>query len=102
LDIAGVVVTDRNAARGTVRFYDAARGLAALDRDRLYAEFWIHRDDPIEEDRHRALKCAEVLVPDALESRFVVGAYVANQVALQAFQQLRTGLPVRTRGDMFF
>ncbi len=102
LDMDGVILTDRNAARRAVRFYDVATGLAALDRDRLYAEFWLHRDDPIEEDRHKALKCAEVLVPDCLESRFVIGAYVANQVALLAFQRLNTGLPVSTRGSMFF
>ena len=102
LDIVGVIVTDRNAARGAVRFYDVGTGLVALDRDRLYAEFWLHRNDRIEEDRHKALKCAEVLVPDALEAHFVIGAYVANQTAFSAFQQLDTGLPVRTRSDMFF
>ncbi|MCA1600400.1 MAG: DUF4433 domain-containing protein [Acidobacteria bacterium] len=45
---------------------------------------------------------AEVLIPDLAEARFVLGAYVANQTALAAFQSLGTGLPVRIRGDMFF
>jgi hypothetical protein len=102
LDLDGVIVTDRNAARRAVRFYDVATGLAALDREKLYAEFWLHRDDPIEEDRHKALKCAEVLAPDRLEARFVIGAYIANRTALKVFQQLKTGLPARTRGGMFF
>ena len=102
LDFDGVIVTDRNAARRAVRFYGVATGLAALDRDRLFAEFWLHRDDPIEEDRHKALKCAEVLVPDRLEARFVIGAYVASRTALKMFQQLKTGLPARTQGGRFF
>lgn len=102
LDIDGVIVTDRNAARRAVRFYNMVAGLAALDRDKLYARVWLHLNDPIEEDRHRALKCAEVLVPERLDARFVIGAYVANRAALKVFQQLKTGLPVRTRGGMFF
>jgi len=102
LDIDGVIVTDRNAARRAVRYYDVATGLATLDRDKLFAEFWLHRDDPIEEDRHKALKCAEVLVPDRLEARFVIEAYVANRTALEILQQLKTHLPVRTRSDIFF
>jgi len=51
---------------------------------------------------HKSEKMAEVLVPDRAEARSVLGAYVANQTALAAFQALGTGLPVRIRGDMFF
>jgi hypothetical protein len=51
---------------------------------------------------HKSENCAEVLVPDRVEARFVVGAYVANQVASMAFQSLGTGLPVSIRGDMYF
>jgi len=55
-----------------------------------------------DEMSHKSEKCAEVLVPDRAEARFVMGAYVANQTVLAAFQVLETGLPVRIRGDMFF
>ena len=48
LDLSGAIVTDMNAACDAVRFYDLAAGLAVLDRERLYARFWLHQDDPIE------------------------------------------------------
>jgi len=40
-------------------------------------------------------------VPDRIDSEAIVGAYVANQVALASFQALNTGLRVEIRG-MFF
>ena len=51
---------------------------------------------------HKSEKCAEVLVPYRVEVQLIVGAYVANQAAQPALQQLNTGLPVQIRGDIFF
>jgi hypothetical protein len=102
LDLPGVIVTDRNAASGWVSFSPAGEGLEAIDRDRLFARSWKHSEDMYDEMSHKSEKCAEVLVPDRAEARFVMGAYVANQTALAAFQALGTGLPVSIRGDMFF
>lgn len=102
LDLPGVIVTDRNAASSWVSFMTVHEGLAAIDRHRLFARSWKHPDDMYDEMNHKSEKCAEILVPDRVEARFVLGAYVANQTALAVFQVLGTGLPVRIRGDMFF
>ncbi len=102
LDLPGVIVTDRNAASSWVSFMTVPEGLAAIDRDRLFARSWKHPEDMYDEMNHKSEKCAEILVPDRVEARFVVGAYVANQNASTALQALGTGLPVRIRGDMFF
>jgi len=102
LDLPGVIVADRNAASDWVRFGSVAAGLAAIDRERVFARFWLHRDDPYNEMSHKSEKCAEVLVPDRVEARFITGACVANQIALSAFQRLSSGLPVHARSDMFF
>lgn len=102
LDLPGVIVTDMNAARGAVRFYDVEAGLAALDPDRLYAVFWLHPESLIEEDRHKALKCAEVLVPDRVAPDLIRGAYVANHVGRSTLQALGLSLPVTINSAMFF
>lgn len=102
LDVLGVIVTDRNAASGWAGFRPAATGLAILSRERIFARYWTHPGDPYEEMSHKSEKCAEVLVPDSVEAGMIVGAYVANQTALLAFQQLNTELPARIRSDMFF
>lgn len=102
LDLPGVIVTDRNAASGWVSFLPADEGLEAINRDRLFARSWKHPEDMYDEMSHKSEKCAEVLVPDRVDARFVLGSYVANQTALAAFQALETVLPARIRGDMFF
>ncbi len=102
LDVSGVIVADRNAASDYVRFYPAADGVRALDKEMVFARFWINATDPFDEMKRKSVKCAEVLVPDKLESRFVIGAYVANEQALRAFQALNTQLPVTVNSGMFF
>ena len=102
MDQAGVIVTDRNAASGWVGFRPMADGLSVISRERVFARYWTHRDDPYEEMSHKSEKCAEVLVPDRVDVRFIAGAYVANQAALAEFERQNFQLPVRVRGDMFF
>ena len=101
LDLTGVIVTDRNAATDLVRFRPMPEGLEHLDSARLFARYWTHQDDLYDQARHKAEKCAEVLVPDRVDTESIIGAYVANQIALASFQVLNTGLPVNIRG-MFF
>jgi hypothetical protein len=102
LDVSGVIVADRNAASGYVRFYPAADGIRALDREMVYARFWINAADPFDEMIRKSVKCAEALVPDKLEPQFVIGAHVANERALGAFQALNIPLPVAINNGMFF
>ena len=101
LDLPGVIVTDRNAASDWVSFRSAPDGLELIDVERLRAKYWTH-SDPYDQMSHKSEKCAEVLVPERVEGRFVIGVYVANQTALASFEKLNTGLPVQIRGDIFF
>jgi hypothetical protein len=102
LDAAGIIVADRNAASNWVGFWPVRDGLARINRERLFARYWTHQDDPYDQMSHKSEKCAEVLVPDRVEPQFVIGAYVANQTALASIQALNTGLRVQIHGDMFF
>lgn len=80
LDIDGIIISDMNASRYWARFEPVVKGLELLDKDEVFAEFWLH-DDRIEQDRHRGVKCAEVLVPDLIQPDYIFGAYVANSTA---------------------
>lgn len=102
LDLRGVIVTDRNAANDFVIFMPAMEGVRYLDRSRVFAVFWTHRDDPHEERKHKSEKCAEVLVSRHVESRYIIGAYVANPAALARFRKLGLNLPVTIKADIFF
>jgi hypothetical protein len=102
LDIPGVIVANRNAASNWTSFWPVTDGLIVISRDRVFARYWLQPDDPYDEMSHKSEKCAEVLVLERVGVQFIVGAYVANQVALQEFQRLNSQLPVSIRGDMFF
>lgn len=102
LDLPEVIISDCNASCDKVRFYPVADGLRALDKNRIFAHSWIHRDDYMEQLRHGSEKCAEVLVPDSIDPSYISGAMVANQKALTTFQKLNIPLTVCIRRDIFF
>jgi hypothetical protein len=102
MDQADVIVTDRNAAADLVRFWPLDDGLAVVTRERVFARYWTHPDDFYEERRHKAEKCAEVLVPDRVDPQLIGGVYVANQIALAEVQRVKSELSVQVRSDMFF
>lgn len=102
LDLPNVVITDQNAASGYVRFAPAPIGLQIVDQELVFAEYWTHRDNPIEEMRHRSAKCAEVLVPDCVDPHFILGAYVSCDAARAAIEALGLDLPVTIDSHLFF
>ena len=99
LDLPGVIISDRNAASNYVRFSSMKEGLERLDRERIFAQYWTHLYD---EMSHKSEKCAEVLVPNLVEPRYIVSANVANETALESFIKLRLDLTVCIKNDIFF
>lgn len=102
IDLPDVIISDQNASSDYARFYPVSMGLAAIDKDRLFARYWTHRDNQYEEWAHKSVKCAEVLVPNKVEPRYILGIYVANQTALNAIKKLETDLTVCIKSDIFF
>lgn len=100
LSLDGVIVTDQNASRDCW-FKPVSEGLPLLKHSEVFAEFWINRDDFMEEYRLKGVKCAEVLVPRCVHHFSIFGAYVANTTALNNFRQVST-LPVEIKGSIFF
>ena len=86
LDMADCIVSDRNAAASLAKFYPAGDGLSQLDFDLIFSQYWTH-DDPYEQSNHRAIKCAEILVPHQIPYSYVVGAYVVSESAEQMLRQ---------------
>jgi len=102
LDLQGVIIADQNASSEYVRFYPVTQGLAAINKERLFAKYWTHAENIYEEWAHKSVKCAEVLVPDEVEPRYILVAYVANQAAFAAFKKLKIELNVSIKSDIFF
>lgn len=94
LDLDGVVIADRNASTDLVRFAPSPGGLGNIIKDLVFAQYWNH-DDPMAKQRHGAIVCAEVLVPDSVAPEYIEGAYVScaasaatlrNEVADDSFE----------------
>lgn len=100
--LPGVIIADQNASSKYVRFYPVTEGLAAIDKDKLFAKYWTHPENQYEEWAHKSIKCAEVLVLNKIEPKYVMDAYVANQVALETFAKLTIQLTVCIKNDIFF
>jgi hypothetical protein len=102
LDLPEVVIVDRNAAAETRRFAEAPSGLAMIDSDEVFARYWTHPGDPIAQQSHRQRMCAEVLVPDRIDPRHVVGAYVSCERAQRLLLEFAPGLVANLNADLFF
>ena len=101
LRVDGTVITDQNSASDYVRFL-APSQWKLLDFDDIFAMDWRHPDDPIAYWRHKARKCAEVLVPQRVEPRFMNGAYVVDKSAAGGLTNSGFALPVTVDPVLFF
>jgi hypothetical protein len=101
LEVDGAVITDQNAASDYVRFLHPSQW-KLLAFDDIYAMDWRHPNDPIAFWRHKARKCAEVLVPHRIEPRFLIGAYVADSATATRVVNLGFRLPVVVNSMLFF
>jgi hypothetical protein len=68
----------------------------------VFADDWRHPGNPAAYYRHRSVKCAEVLVPDAVSPDYVLGAYVSGPRAKQLLTERTPGLTVAISAHMFF
>jgi len=98
----GVVLTSANAARDLVQFMSLSEAMARLNIDRIYAQYWVHDDDPIDTWMHKGEKCAEVLIPHKVDPPFIIGAYVPDSRTRDALLQLGFDKDISVRPDKFF
>ena len=102
LDLPGVVITDGNAVSDKyTRFSSSPSGLLQIDKDLVFAESW-NDSDQIEKWRKSRAKCAEVLVPDKVETRFILGLYVPNIDMKKHLAETTGSYSVDTDAHLFF
>ncbi len=102
MDLQGCVLTDRNAAAELVRFFDPINGIDTIDFDKIYARYWKHPDDGHEEINHKAIKCAEILIPHHVPYEYITSACVFNDDAKKELLQYGFSKTVQVKPDCFF
>lgn len=100
IDLPDVVITDRNAACDFALFSSAPNGLKDVDTERVFARYWTHPGDFVAEKEHKAVKCAEVLVPDRVEAKYITGVYCSCDTSAGLVRE--AGLKVSLLPDLFF
>ncbi|MGV1008085.1 MAG: DUF4433 domain-containing protein [Dermatophilaceae bacterium] len=101
LDAPNAVIADGNAASSGTRFMPAPGGLQELDASRVYAEFWTDPDLWTYYEKKRE-RCAELLVPNVVESTYVIGAYVCAAAAVVQCQRAMAQARVEVKPHVFF
>jgi hypothetical protein len=101
IDLPNVVITDQNAASDYACFAGAPDGLKVVDTAKTFADDWRHPNQ-IEYWQRKAAKCAEILVPDRVDPRFIRKAYVSCDQARQVVDSLNTDLKVVVNRHLFF
>lgn len=102
LDLPGVVITDRNAAKSWHRAeYAIHGGIDIVDRATTYATRWDHAD-PYEYERCKTATQAEVLVPDRVPPEYVRGAYLPSRRACATLHDAFPDLRMRPWPHLYF
>lgn len=77
LDIPGTVISDGNAASGITLFSPSPSGIEGLSENLVFAVSW-NSSDPWDKIERKRVRCAEVLVPNAIPPSFLEGCYAAH------------------------
>ena len=102
LDIEGAIVTDMNAAKRMRRFAAAPDGLVHVNREMVFAQDWRHPNNPIAYERHKAIKCAELLIPDKVPPEHIMGAYVSCEEVEAVVKNVAPQFSITINGHVFF
>ena len=76
-------------------------GLEIVDRALTFADDWTD-PDRIQYFRKKSAKCAEILVPNCVDTRYLLGAYVCNEEVCQRLQADTEALRVEVNSHLFF
>ncbi len=102
LELPDVILTDMNAASNWASFHNSPQDLEKLDGNAIFAHSWTGHQDNCAYWRHKSQKCAEVLVPDRVESRYIFGAIVYNSSVKDKLTQLGFKMPIHISPEIFF
>lgn len=103
LCLPNIVIADGNASSDYVRFYPSSEGIEKLDFNLVFAKYWKYdNDDEITQNKKKLAKCAEVLIPERVEPKCIIGAYVYSETALKKINCHNIKLNVIINKELFF
>jgi hypothetical protein len=105
LEEAGVIITDGNASSDYTRFEPSPSGLNMIDSSYVFTKYWTS-DDYFEGLQCKRKICAEVLVPNKIDSHFICGILVSCENSKEQVKEIlgidRLSELVTIKADLFF
>lgn len=101
LYLEGCILSDRNAATDLARFYTPEEGLNSIDFSLVFARSWTD-NDPYVFANKRAIKCAEILVPECIPYDYIIGAYVVSEEAESKLESLGFDKQIVIKPEVFY
>ena len=100
LEIPGCILSDRNAAADLVKFYSPEDGFDKINFNLVYAQSWIDPDNFY--SPKKAIKCAEILVPNCVPYKYLLGAYVLDENSQRKLIDLGFDKKIIVKRSVFF
>lgn len=101
LDISNVIVSDRNATSNYVNFYTAKEGISILNFKKIFDKYWVV-PDYFEALENKAVKCAEILVPNVVPFDYIIAVAVINEKNANILKQQGMNKRIIVQPSAFF
>ncbi len=101
LDLHNVILSDRNAASSYANYYSVEEGLKNLNFNQIFMKNWKSSDYYLEQEQ-KSVKCAEILVPNVVEYKYVLAAAVFNNNAANKLKEYGFNKNIYVKPEFFF
>lgn len=101
LNFEGCILSDQNAARDLVKFYTPYDGLNNIDFNLVFAQYWTD-PDPYRAQFKKAIKCAEILIPNCVPYEYILGAFVLNKDIKEKLISMGFDKKISVNPSLFF
>ena len=101
LTFENVIISDRNASSKWAIFHKSPDGLEYLNKDKISATSWKHENQQ-KEWEHKSIKCAEALVPNQIDVRYILKVLVYNDKVKERLIINNFPLTIEVNNQIFF
>lgn len=100
LKYENVIFSDRNASSNYARFLGINQ-VNTLDYEKIYSLDW-NDEDMFQYFEKKSKKCAEILIINKIELKYIIGAYVKNEKDRQKMLHYGFCKPITINKEIFF
>ena len=101
LEIPKVVIADGNAASGYTAFYPSPDGLQHIDKGMVFLDNW-NDPNPFQKLINARVKCAEALIPNKVDPKYIDGVYVVSNEHKKELQGMGVEISIEVNKHIFF